>query len=34
MSPDKTLVDLAGDEASIERVFLALTKEIQSIKFG
>ena len=30
-SPDKTLADLAGDEASIGRTFLALTKEIKSL---
>lgn len=30
-SPDKTLADMAGDEASIRRVFLSLTKEIKDI---
>lgn len=30
-SPERTLADLAGDEASIDRVFLALTREIQAL---
>lgn len=33
-SPDRTLADLAGDEAAIGRVFLALTKEIMAIIEG
>lgn len=30
-SPEKTLLDMVGDEASIKRVFLSLSKEIQAI---
>lgn len=33
-SPDRTLADMAGDDASISRVFLSLTKEIQALIQG